>query len=379
MPFIFILRFLFTLLSLVILGVAAYLLWTWYQGEEVRDLDGFERIAREDWRLWTGLALLAWSLLGRVLLVPLLAKGDTEPMRDERARSTIIDGWQGSKLYVESHGPAEAPTIVLTHGWSLDSTIWLYTRRDLSKRFRIITWDLPGMGRSTAGSSASIELEAFAKDLRAVIVFAGDKQVVVVGHSIGGMTIQTLARDNPAFFNRHVAGVVLLNTTYTNPLRTMILSGLAQALRWPVLEPMMHLTRALQPLAWLSAWQSYFSGSAHLANRFGFGRYVTRSQLNHTALLGTRNPPGNIAKGNLAMFNWDATGALSRTEVPVLVIGGDADIVTKPDASRDIARQAQRAQLQIVQGVNHMGFLERADVYNRAIEEFAASVQSQAE
>src|SRR4051812_37708413 len=95
-----------------------------------------------------------------------------------------------------------------------------------------------------------------------------------------------------------VAGVVLLHTTHTNPLKTMILSGLLQALQRPVLEPGMKLAIALQPLAWMLNWQSYLSGSAHLAQRLGYGKFVTRSQLEHTTLLATRNSPAVLARGN---------------------------------------------------------------------------------
>jgi pimeloyl-ACP methyl ester carboxylesterase len=147
------------------------------------------------------------------------------------------------------HGEVGAPPMVLTHGWGLDSTIWAYSVQDLSSRFRVITWDLPGMGRS----KGKIDLTSFAADLETVIEVAGAERPVVVGHSIGGMTIQTLVRDDPAFVDSHVAGIVLLNTTYTNPLRTMILSPLWQALRWPVVEPLMWLAIPLQPLLWLSA------------------------------------------------------------------------------------------------------------------------------
>jgi pimeloyl-ACP methyl ester carboxylesterase len=132
----------------------------------------------------------------------------------------------------------------------------------------------------------------------------------------------------------------------------------------------------LQPLAWLGAWQSYLSGSAHIANRIGFGKYVTHSQLEHTTLLSTRNPPGVIAKGNLAMFRWDATDAMARITTPMLVLGGAMDIVTKPEASRYIAAEkGASGDLQIVEGVNHMGFLERSDIYNQAIADFATAVQ----
>jgi pimeloyl-ACP methyl ester carboxylesterase len=169
--------------------------------------------------------------------------------------------------------------------------------------------------------------------------------------------------------------VVFVNTTYTNPLKTSILPRLSQALRFPVLEPMMWLTIWLAPLAWLGAWHSYINGSTHFANRFGFGKFVTRSQLNHTALLSTRNSQGVIAKGNLAMFRWDASGATATLPVPVLVLAGDMDILTKPEASRTIASVTPAAELQIVEGVNHCGFLERADIYNAAIENFATGVQ----
>ena len=380
MPLIASLRLLFGLLSLCVLALGAWLAWTWYQGDLVRDAEGVLHRVREDWRLWTALALLAWSFLGRLALPLLLARGDDgPPTRAIRGEGRMIVGASGARLYVESVGPAKGPEILLTHGWGLDSTIWNYAKRDLAAAHRVLTWDLPGLGRSKLARDGALSLTDFAADLGFLIDQSPYAPVVLVGHSIGGMTIQTLALDNPELFARKVCGVVLINTTHTNPLKTMILAPLAQALRWPVIEPLMRLTIWLQPLAWLSSWQSYFSGSTHLAMRFGFGRFVTRSQLEHTALLSTRNPPGVQAKGNLAMFRWDATGALRDVGCPVLVLGGDMDIITKVEASRTIAAETRRAGLQVVRGVNHMGFLERPDLYNRAILEFVASLPSAVE
>ena len=377
MPFLLIVRFLFMLLSLCVLAGAAYLLWNWYDGDLILQADGdFVRV-RTDWYLWAGAALLGISFLGRPLLAPLLARADTDPSSAARGNGTMLPGASGSSLYVEQLGSPTAPPIVLVHGWAMDSTIWFYAKRDLARTFRVFCWDLPGMGKSTAASPSAIGLTEFSRDLRAVIALAGPRKVVLVGHSIGGMTIQTLARDDPAFFNAHVAGTVLVNTTYTNPLKTMILSNLAQAIRWPLLEPLMRLGILLQPLVWLSAWQSYLSGSAHLANRLGFGKYVTRSQLEHTTLLSTRNSPGNIHRGNLAMFRWDATHAMASVTSPLLVLAGDMDIVTKPDAGRVIADDNLRGKFTGFEGANHMGFLERSDAYNAAIAAFATSAHAE--
>ena len=78
------------------------------------------------------------------------------------------------------------------------------------------------------------------------------------------------------------------------------------------------------------------------------------------------------------MMHWDATDVLTRLRVPALVIGGDLDIITKLEASRELAGESDLATLQVVAGVNHMGPMERADLYNRAIAEFALQVQPSA-
>jgi len=376
MPLFTLVRLLLGLASLIILGSAAYLLWSWYDGTWFADPQGDLHRVRETWRLWTGLCLLAWSMGGRWLVTPLLARPDTDPTRPERRPGQLVESATGSWLHIETEGALGAPTVILTHGWGLDSTIWFYLRRFLSDRFHVVTWDLPGLGRSRAAPGA-IDLGKFALDLATVLErYPGP--VVLVGHSIGGMTIQTLLRDHPDFMKDRVRGVALINTTYTNPLRTMIFSPLALALRWPLLEPAMRLTIWLKPLAWLSAWQSYLSGTAHLTERLGFSSEVTRSQLEHAALLATRNSPASQARGNLAMFRWTSDGATARAQLPMLVIAGEDDIVTKPEASHVLASAPQEV-LTRVERANHMGFLEQAAAYNALIRDFCLRVTEPAD
>ncbi|MET0273215.1 MAG: alpha/beta hydrolase [Phenylobacterium sp.] len=366
-------RFVAAVLSAVVLAAAGYLLWSWYDGYWLVAPDGVVVRVREDWRLWVGAGLLAWSVLGRLILPLVLAKGGGRATKAVRSGGQTVPGDSGSQLEVEQHGPAGAPVLIFTHGWGMDLTYWNYARQDLEDRFRLVLWDLPGLGRSKPPVGGAITLANFATDLRGLIE-AQDRPVVLVGHSIGGMTIQTLVRDHPDILPR-VAGIVLENTSYTNPLKTMVFSRLLLALQKPVLEPAMHLTMWLQPLVWLSKWQSYLSGSMHAGMRLGFGKFVTRSQLGHAALLATRAAPGVEAKGDLAMLNWDATGALADCPVPVMVLGGDLDIVTKLEASRTIAAETSKARLQVVPGVNHMGPMEQAEVYNAAIAAFALAAQ----
>jgi len=100
----------------------------------------------------------------------------------------------GTVLSVEAHGPANAPTILLTHGWGLDSTVWCYFRKHLAGSFRLVAWDLPGLGRSTRPKNGDYSLEKMAGDLEAVLTSCGEQPVILLGHSIGGMITLTFCR-----------------------------------------------------------------------------------------------------------------------------------------------------------------------------------------
>lgn len=368
---LFFIRFFVGLLPLAAWIFAGYLAWTWWEGESVLIADGSVMHTRDDWRLWTLLGLAAWLLAGRWLILPLIAKRDrpgaTFELKRENGRMLEAGG---APIYVEEHGPQDGLPIVFTHGWGLDSRMWQYAKRALPNH-RLITWDLPGLGRSR---SQDIKLETFAASLKRVVLAVKSDKVVLVGHSIGGMTIQTLLRDDPDFIRDRVAAIVLFNTTYIAPQNTMILSGLVKALRYPLIEPLLWLSIILEPLAWLSAWQSYLSGTAQLINRLGCSATVTHSQLSGATLLQVKNRPAIQARGDLAMFRWDSQQAVAQSPRPILVIGGATDIVTKPDASEHIARTAPNGQLAMHGSTNHMGPVDNSDAYWNDLKAFLKRV-----
>jgi pimeloyl-ACP methyl ester carboxylesterase len=374
MPLLVLSRVVSTAVSLTVLALSFYLLYSWLAGQPVATADGTIVREHESWRLVTGLVLLGWSFLGRHVVLPLIARPDGEG-RFELSRGQVhqVEGEAG-RLSVDLTGRPEHDVIVLTHGWGLDSRIWTRLRRRLAGAYHVVAWDLPGMGWSRRRRGADVGPDAFAADLARLLRHVGEGKVILVGHSIGGMTLQSFARNHPQIMAERVRGVILLNTTHTDPSRTMWASRLAQALRAPVIEPILKLTALLGPVAQFSAWQSYLSGSAHLANRIGFSSEVTRAELDRTTRLTTFNPQGVQAKGDLGMLRWDSGEGLrqlSQHGAPVLVIGGGKDVVTKVEASRTIAAAVRGAELRVVENANHMGFLEQHERYAEEIEAFA--------
>ncbi len=114
------------------------------------------------------------------------------------------------------------------------------------------------------------------------------------------MTILTYCRLFNQALSAKIAGLILINTTYTNPVRTSILSGLLTALQKPVLTPLLHLMIAFAPLVQLLNWIKYYNGSTYLNNHMiGFGSSETRGQLELTTYLTTASRrgdwPGNVS------------------------------------------------------------------------------------
>jgi len=147
MPLIPLLKLVFGLLSLLVLGTAVWLLWTGWDGYLIPAGDGAGLIfVRDAWRFWTGLGLLAFSFMGRPIVMLLLARSDTDPSVARREDGAFVDGVEAS-LYVERRGAGSGVPLVLIHGWGLDSTIWDYASRALGIRHPLVVWDLPGLGR----------------------------------------------------------------------------------------------------------------------------------------------------------------------------------------------------------------------------------------
>jgi pimeloyl-ACP methyl ester carboxylesterase len=356
------------------------------QGPIGRDTDGrwvfsWEPGAnRETGELMAGLALLTLALAGRPLTqglaTLLLRKGadDPKPTRDgtvQRLRRP-----DGSELQVEFYGPPDAPPIILSHGWGANAAEWYYEKKHLADRFRLVVWDEPGLGLSRKPDNDDYSLENLARHLDAVLALCGGRPAVLVGHSIGGMITLTFCRLFPEALGSRVAGLVLVHTTPTNPVRTTKGAAIYSALEKPVLVPLLRLTIALWPLVWAMNWLSYLNGSAHRStHRESFAGTETRGQLDFTARFMPHGRPDVLARGMLGMIHYDATATLPTISVPTLVITGDRDITTKPEAGEQIARGVPKGELTALSPAKHMGLIEHNDRFDTLVGAFVDSCQ----
>src|SRR5919107_5859960 len=121
----------------------------------------------------------------------------------------------GVELHVEVDGVEDAPlTVVFSHGFTARLAEWQLQRAAVRHRARLVLWDQRGHGRSGWTKLPSATIDRTGRDLGQVLdAVAPTGPVVLVGHSMGGMSIMALARQRPELFGSRVVGAFLLATS----------------------------------------------------------------------------------------------------------------------------------------------------------------------
>jgi len=283
--------------------------------------------------------------------------GRFDPGNQSQGETSQITTPDGTQLKVETFGSMTAPPLIMTHGWGCDRQMWHYVVTQFSEHFRVVTWDLPGLGLSTQPLNRDYSIVKMANDLRAVLEATGNQPAVLVGYSIGAMVTLTFCKLFPELLSRSVVGISIVHSTYTNPLRTTRFSGLLTAIETLVIRPLMALTIFLFPLAWLMNCLSYLNGSAHRSTaKDSFAGQETRGQLDFAARYTVKATPSVVARGMLGMFDYDVEKTLSQIKLPAHFIVGDLDRTTLPEAGTHMAGRIRQSKLLCLSPARHLGF-----------------------
>jgi pimeloyl-ACP methyl ester carboxylesterase len=170
-------------------------------------------------------------------------------------------------------------------------------------------------------------------------------------------------------------GIVQVDTTYTNPVRTTKNAGFSLALQKPLAEPILHAVVLLSPAVRVLNWLSYQNGFAQLYNAHSsFAGSETRGRVDFVSQFQYRSSPAVVARGTLAMFHWDATPMLPHVNTPVLILVGNQDTTTLPAASERMQQSIPGARLHRINPGAHYSLLEQNGTVDAAVAQFASSV-----
>lgn len=253
--------------------------------------------------------------------------------------------------YRESEGEAGVP-LVLLHAYPMSSWLWHHQLVTLGAERRVIAPDLPGFGMSPPPPAFSVEV--WADQIAAFLDELMIDRAVIGGCSMGGYITFALARRHP----ERVAGLLLVDT------RANADTDEARAKR-----------RAQQELVERGGMPELVEGmlSALVSPR-------TRSEkpqlVDELRVEMFAQPELGIVGALQALAaRPDSTPLLSQITKPTLVVVGEDDTITPPDAARAIAAGIAGAQLEIIPGAGHLPSIEQPEAFDRVASAFLSKIR----
>ncbi|MEM8905803.1 MAG: alpha/beta hydrolase [Actinomycetota bacterium] len=286
---------------------------------------------------------------------------DPDPLpplrRPDGEHRTVVtdDGTELSTWTTGENGPG--PTIVLGHGWTSDLRTWQLVHDPLVVAgYRVVVWDQRGHGRSTVGD-AGFGVDLLGSDLAAVLDQLDLHDVIVAGHSMGGIGVQSFALDHPDVVADRVRGLVLVATLGRSvpgvpfsAFKALVGSERYQRLR---AEP---------------------SSLAMLAHLRAFGPGIRPSVVERNREVFLDCPTSTVIGALEPLVDFDLTDRLPTVTVPALVVTGDADHVTPTSRSSELDDLLPDSRLHRFAGVGHMIPLERPIELAGLIERFVGEL-----
>ena len=247
----------------------------------------------------------------------------------------------------------EGPAVVLANGIGVIQPGLDHIVDHLRNRYRVITWDYRGVGRSALQNGMKdMSMPRHASDVLAILDALGEERAAVMGWSMGVPVGLEVIRQAPS----RVAGYGALFGAACPPFRAAFPTPVAAAIeglfRWGEAHPkgaqtLIEVATVWPELSWRVSSGVRFVGPH--ANRAIYEADVQSVvQADKRAYLNTMTQ----------LLRHDARDVLAQVQCPSVVIAGDSDWVTPPSAAEEIAEQIPDAELIIIPNATHFGVIE---------------------
>jgi pimeloyl-ACP methyl ester carboxylesterase len=313
----------------------------------------------------------AYRMVKQRQLIGRRGAGDDTPFGSLHSAPVTVVTDDGVDLRVEVDervpGDGEDPglTVVFVHGYALSMDSWHFQRAAYRGRVRTVFYDQRSHGRSGRSTPGHATIDQLGLDLLAVLdAVVADGPVVLVGHSMGGMTIIALAEEHPELFGDRVVGVGLVSTTAggLEPSRMLV----------PALPANVAGQVAQRLVAALGRGHRTIDGLRRLGHsvalvatdELAFGDEVPASYVEFVDRMLSATPFEVVAEffpTFSALDKFEAVAALG--QVPSSIVCGTQDKLTPIGLSRRLHDLIPGSVLRECDGAGHMVILERdADV-----------------
>jgi len=249
----------------------------------------------------------------------------------------------GIEINYEIEG--SGPWLTMSHSLACDLHMW-DPQMPVLKKFKVLRFDTRGHGQSSA-PAGDYTLEQMADDVKGLLDGLGIKQTHWAGLSMGGMIGQAFALKYPGVFQ----SMVLADTTSRRPPDAAKMWGdRIQTAKTKGMDALVEGTLA----RWFT--EPYRNSRKDVMQRIGDGI--------------RRTPVAGFTGCCQAISKVDYLDRLKEIKVPALVMVGEHDHGTPPEAARIIQQNLPGSELKIIPSAAHLSNIEQADEFNRAMTGF---------
>ena len=285
-------------------------------------------------------------------------------------RGSVVTTPDGVDLAVREVGPEHAPlTVVFSHGFCLRMGAFYFQRERLEREWgpqvRMVFYDQRGHGQSAEASPDTYTIEQLGRDLETVLsVTAPRGPVVLVGHSMGGMTVLSHARQFPRRYPNRIVGVALISSAAEGVARSQV----AEILKNPALEAVRFAVR-YAPKTVHRTRGAAKSVIAPILRAASYGdAKVSPSVVAFSEKMMHGTPIVTLVEFLHALEVHDEDAALQTlAKVPTLIACGSRDLITPVEHSEAMAARLPKCELVIVEGAGHLVQLEQPEIIDDAL------------
>lgn len=284
-----------------------------------------------------------------VLLVAPLATFAAPTVTETVLREPVFRG----QAHVYTAGPQEAPTVVLVHGIGAGARDWSGLTAVLAQDFQVISFDLPGFGRSSKGNEQYTP-KNYAAFIRHVVEQRVHKRpFFLVGHSLGGAIALRYAalypQDVQALVLADVPGI-LHHLAYSRYLGYLGIDFLPKIYRGQNDHLSNLMSTVFSKLQWAKPAPEIILVTPRLRQNF------------------LSADPARIA--GLALVVEDFSADLGRVQAPTLVLWGGRDELAPLRNGRVLSANLPQAQLEVFETSGHTPMDDVPDRFNQRVAAF---------